>query len=104
MVLTRGICQIITRREHLDLAIIFFVLMSYMFDLRLILLGEISRDARHSQGQGLIYHAKETTTYQRVAISCLLTEASISRMNNLHLVTTYIALETRCCHCIPIKA
>ena len=104
MILIRGICQIITRREHLGLAIIFFVLMSYMFDLRLILLGEISRDAHHSQGQGLIYHAKETTTYQKVAISCLLTEASISRMNNLHLVTTYIALETRCCHCIPIKA
>ena len=104
MVITRGICQIITRQEHLGLAIIFLILMNYMFDLRLILLGEISCDAHHSQGQGLMYHAKETTTYQRVAISCLVTEASISRMYNLHLVTTYIALETRCCHCIPIKA
>lgn len=104
MILTRSICRIITRREHLDLAIIFFVLMNYMFDLRLILFGEISRDAYHSQGQGLIYHAKETTTYQKVAISCLLTEASISRMNNLHLVTTYIALETHYVQCIPIKA
>ena len=70
-----------------------------MFDAELVLSREISREAHHSQS-----HANKTTTHQNIAISCPVREASVSRMNNLHLVTTYLPLETHCGQGNPLKA